>query len=188
MIRRTLTSSVLLSLLTWIIVFAGCGVKTNSANSALLTTLRNATSQPAITQSTSLTPSIQATTSPAPTALQTGQTIIISYSATQSEQPSVGILDIPKSGYIYEIVLFNITNDGYDSFSTYPFNFYITVNNVEYVYDNATYDLPSPLPNLLVLNGETVNGSLAYQVPIGTTTFKPVYKGPGTFNIQWVAQ
>jgi hypothetical protein len=135
-----------------------------------------------------LTPSIQATTSPAPTAPQTGQTIIISYSATQSEQPSVGIFDIPKSGYIYELVFFSITNNGYDSFSINRFDFYITVNGIEYVYDSATDDLQNPLLNLQVLNGETVSGSLAYPVPIGTTSFKPVYKGPGTFNIQWVAQ
>ena len=163
-----------------ILVIGGCSsqISFTSNTPVTATTSQQAfssTSQPATAQSSATTSS-------------SGQSIIITYSGTQTDQPSVGIFDVPKSGYIYELVTFSIINHGYASFSSNPLNFDIVVNNVEYVYDNATYDLQNPLPNMAMIDGDSIVGDLAFQVPIGTTTFKPHYNGAGTYNIQWSMQ
>jgi hypothetical protein len=98
-----------------------------------------------------------------------------------------GIPAIPRSGYIFEVVTFTVANQGYNSFSTNPFSFFIAVGNTEYPHDNVSYDLMDLLSGILLLDGETVTGSLAFQVPIGMPAFAPLYRGDGIYNIQWLA-
>ena len=131
------------------------------------------------TQTPSPTPT--PTSTPNPTAL-----ITISYSSTTQ----IGTAMFPDElspGFVYIIVNMTIQNNGYESFDIYPQNdFYAVADSVLYSTTPVSY-LENELPGEFgILDGGTVTGSLAFEVPEGTTAFSMQYEGYG--NIQLVQQ
>jgi hypothetical protein len=125
-------------------------------------------------------------TTPSLTPTPTIQKILIAYSSTVMTQIGTGDFpDRPSSGYVYLVVDMTIENQGYDSFSSNPFYFSVVINNVKYSTAFVT-ELENELQPVDVLNGGTVQGKLAFEVPTGTTTFSPIYEGFSNYNIQWV--
>ncbi len=114
--------------------------------------------------------------------------IIISYSLKTATQIGSDYPSLPSSGDIFLIVSFNIENNGYSSFNTNPFYFSVITNNIKYNYSADSYLLDNQLKIVDILNGGTLKGDLAFEVPANSTDFQIQYNGLGGFNIQWVRQ
>lgn len=137
------------------------------------------------------TPRPTATLTPVPTPVPVGQQIIITYSATTMTQIGTGYMaDTPKAGYVYLVLNMTIQNQGYDSFSVNPFYFSVVVSNVKYHTAFVT-ELDNELGWADVMNGGSMSGNLAFEVPSSVTYsgFHPTYEAfLTTYNIQWSGQ
>jgi hypothetical protein len=113
--------------------------------------------------------------------------IIISYSSdTMMEIGSGYFSDKPRSGYIYLVLDIMITNQGYDSFSVSPYNFAVVINSVKYETAIVT-ELDNQLISAEVLDGGTINGKLAFEIPLGisTSNLEVVYDSYESYDIIW---
>jgi hypothetical protein len=93
----------------------------------------------------------------------------------------------PTGGFTYLVVRLEIQNHVDKNFRVGPSYFSVTVNNVKYDYDGATYWLPDGLKSVELLKGGMVPGSLAFEVPVGTRDYTLTYEGLLTWpEIQWI--
>ncbi len=135
---------------------------------------------------------VYATPTPAPTSTfaPVNPKIIITYSSTTMTQIGTGYFpDTPRAGNVYLVLDMTIQNQAYNSFSVNPLYFSVVVNGVKY--DTAVViKLQNKLQAANVLNGETMSGNLAFEVPssVTSTGFQPTYEGSGTYNVQWTRQ
>jgi archaellum component FlaF (FlaF/FlaG flagellin family) len=128
------------------------------------------------------TPSVNSTTASTP---EEQYDVTIRY--TERYQESIGISDA-KPGYTYLILTMEIHNNIDRGLTIGPSYFYATTNNVKYDYSGATFwlnDALSCCPQLQK-DGE-ISGSVAFEVPVGTTEYIPSYETLFTsWNISWV--
>jgi len=156
---------------------------------------------PAVTVTTVLTPPTatitETVTSTLPTVTITANTptptssqqIVITYSGIIQNQIGTGDSAIqPPPGNAFLVVFMTIKNQGYDSFSVSPIYFSLIANNIKYSSSIYSYSLQNSLPSVDVLNGGSLTGSLAFEVPSSTTTYTVKYEAFKTYNIQLVKQ
>jgi hypothetical protein len=106
---------------------------------------------------------------------------------TERYQKEISYLYKASQGYTYLIVTLEIHNNVNRTFDSDPDNFYVVVNSIKYARDYATYDLPDALKPLEVLEGGTLSGSIAFEVPETTTDYTLGYSALFTvFEINWV--
>jgi hypothetical protein len=121
-------------------------------------------------------------------AANTTQFINVSYTSTIASQIGTGNLaDHPEAGCVYLIVNMSIQNNGYESFEIYPWtDLFVVVDGVAY-FKAIVKQLGNQLPGILkVIDGGTLTGNLAFEVPEGATTFSMRYEGFSDYNIRWV--
>ena len=113
--------------------------------------------------------------------------IIITYSSTTMTQ--IGFATQPSSGHVYLVLDMTIENQGYDSFNLNPFYFAVVVDNVRHGIAIAV-ELDNGLKAAAMLNGDTVQGKLAFEIPqeASTTDFRVVYQALAHYNIEWIEQ
>jgi len=95
----------------------------------------------------------------------------------------------PLKGYTYLILTFDISNNIDRDFSTNPNSFKVTINNIVYDYDSATFSLEDQLRSVDVQKGGRITGSLAFEVPQGATEYTITYDpflSFHTWNIEWI--
>jgi len=110
--------------------------------------------------------------------------VIIRYTERYTEQ----IYErTPSQGYTFLIVTLDIENKIDRKFTADPMYFKVIVNNVEYNYASATLSLNNSLKSFVDLhkNGR-ISGSVAFEVPEGTSAYTLVYKGLGDWKINWI--
>ena len=124
--------------------------------------------------------------SPTPKPSPTKQ-IIIKYSALTTGQIGRNEAD---PGHIYLVLDLDIKNDGYDSFTTNPYYFYVIVNNVKY--DPALLAWPaSTLKWVDLLDGGRISGKIVFEVPEDglSAGYQLGYESYGeTYSIKWMEQ
>ena len=159
-------------------------VLTNQKQSTSTTTPQP-TISPTPQPSTIPTPSPSPSPSPSP---EPTRRITISHSMVRKQSivsESYGSYVIqPDSGKVFLEVNMTINNNGYDSFSTNPFDFYAVADNVKYDYYIAgNWDMVD------ILDGGTFKGTLVFQIPESTSSFTLGYDGYVDFltkyNIVW---
>lgn len=127
---------------------------------------------------------VQDTTAQPTATAGTRYDVVIKYTEKYSNQ--IGFSQ-PSSGYTFLILTLQIQNNIDKAFNTNPFYFYVTVNNVKYDIEVATYSLPDTLKSVDVLKDGTVTGSIAFQVPAGTVSYTPTYEASFvTVKIDWI--
>ncbi len=95
----------------------------------------------------------------------------------------------PAAGNIFLVVSMQIENHGYDRFPVSWSYFYVIIGNHQYTYSSSTFSLADELSSSDVLNGLTVTGSIAYEVPANYGAFNLLYKPIfGQYNVQYVQQ
>ena len=83
-------------------------------------------------------------------------------------------------------VVVSIENRGYDVFRVAPEYFHVVVSNARFAVDVELSDLSV----VDIPDGGTAHGTLAFEVPTGTTAsgkvgFSLVYSGMGLYRVQW---
>jgi len=118
------------------------------------------------------------------------QKVIITYSATTTNQIGTDVLQqTPQAGNTYIIFNMTIQNQGYDSFSINPSIFSLSANVANNLQYPPTFvNLDNPLPTVVLLSGGIVTGELAFEVPAGISNWWINYMTFSTYNIQWVKQ
>jgi hypothetical protein len=140
---------------------------------SLLPNLNNSLSAP--------TPTPKSTPKPTPKPTPTAS-IRIYYGFLTSEKIYGDIIDVEAdSGKVFLKVIMTISNDGYVSFNTNPNYFYVTVNNVKYGYDVATFT-QDDWETVDVLNDGRFSGTLVFQVPSYATSYTLSYQAWETYN------
>jgi len=95
--------------------------------------------------------------------------------------------DKPNEGYTFLIVTLDIENKVDRKFTVDPMYFKVIVNNVEYGYDHATLMLDNRLKSFIDLHkGGRISGSIAFEVPEGTTEYELTYWSVEPIRIQWI--
>lgn len=121
-----------------------------------------------------------ATTTP----ITEGPYVVIRYSAKAADSISYSK---PASGNVFLIVTVQIENHGYERFYATPTYTYLIIGNQQFTYSGASIWLSDYLPSTDVLNGLTLAGSIAYEVPAGYGAYQLLYAYPYTeYNIQYV--
>jgi uncharacterized repeat protein (TIGR02543 family) len=116
--------------------------------------------------------------------------IIITYSSMTTTQIGTGFFpDEPESGNVFLVLDMTINNQGYDSFNTNQFYFSVIVDNVEYSTAFVVH-LDNKLESVDILDGGTVQGKLAFEVPekVNILGFEVVYDAWDWYNIEWIRQ
>jgi hypothetical protein len=117
-----------------------------------------------------------------------GATIEIKYSYESMEEivKDEYFKDTPmNSNNVYLVVDFDITNNGYNEFSTNPFNFMVVVDRIEY--DNALVaSLNNKLSSVNLLDGANTKGQLAFEVPRGFQDVEIKYSGFSKYNVNFI--
>lgn len=124
------------------------------------------------------------TATPTPSPPSPTEEIIIKHSATTM---SLIGWDEADKGYTYLVLDLDIENDGYDSFSTNPFYFYVIVNNVKYDVAFMT-NLENALKLVDLLDGGRISGKLAFEVPEEVTSlgYQVKYESWEEYDIEWI--
>ena len=134
------------------------------------------------TASTIQTPTVQITSQPSTTLKQ--YDVVIKYAEKYTK--SIGGIDA-KQGYTFLIMTVQIQNNVDREFSTNALNFYVTINNIKYGANFAGFSLSDSIQSVELQKGGTISGSIAFQVPVGTTDYTPTYEAPfRTFEINWI--
>ena len=124
----------------------------------------------------------------APQNSQQPQTYDVVIRYTESYMTKIGFSQA-GTNQVFLILSLQIENDGANSFAVNAFYFHVTINDVEYNVDSATFALSGYLQPVQLQTGGTMSGSLAFQVPAGTSTYAPSYQGFGTPpTINWIHQ
>ncbi len=122
----------------------------------------------------------QTDTTGVPTSKPT-KSIVITYSDRTTD--SLGDFSKPKAGNTFLVVTMTIKNNGYDKFGTNQLYFSVVTNNVK---RDSSFDsgmLTDKLDLVDLLDGGSTTGSLAFEVPTGTTDYKLQYKSFDDYNI-----
>jgi RNA polymerase subunit RPABC4/transcription elongation factor Spt4 len=111
--------------------------------------------------------------------------VIIRY--TEKYQESIEFSDA-KPGYTYLILTMQIHNNIDRELTIGPSYFYVTTNNVKYDYSGATLWLDDALSCCPQLQkGGEMSGSIAFEVPAGTTDYTPSYQALFiSWEINWI--
>ncbi len=109
------------------------------------------------------------------------RSIVIKYSAKKVD--SIGGYSEPKPGNIFLIVTMTIDNHGYDEINTNPNYFSVIANNIKYDYTSSTYSLEDKLDTADILDGGSMRGSMAFEVPSNIEEFKLQYKAYTNYNV-----
>lgn len=126
-----------------------------------------------------------AATDSTPVQAQAQKSIDISYSA--KKQDSIGQFGQPKEGKVFLIITMNIENKGYDKFNTNTFNFNLIANNIKYDVATESFSLDDKLDSVDLLDGGSIKGSIAFEVPANIGTYQLKYEGFGSQNIVYKA-
>lgn len=121
----------------------------------------------------------------APTA--ESKNITISYSAETADVVTTIYGDVMKSDSGRDFLILNITidNNGYDSFETNPWWFHVIVENIEYDFDYHLV-LLEDWETVDVLDGESFQGTLMFQIPESASSFSLVYESAfSEYDIVW---
>jgi hypothetical protein len=124
------------------------------------------------------------TTTPIPTEDQ--KNIVIKYSAKKTD--SITEYSKPKSGNVYLVVTMTIENHGYNEISTNPNYLSVISNNIKYDYSSDTFSLSDKLDTANVLDGGSIKGSIAFEVPSNIGDFKLQYKSFTDYNVIYNAE
>jgi hypothetical protein len=95
------------------------------------------------------------------------QSIFINYSSSIAN--TIGDYNKAPQGKTYMIVTLEIENKGYNKFSTNSLYWEAEVNKLKYSTSFATFSLNDKLELVDVLDGGKVKGSIAFEVPEGTS-------------------
>jgi hypothetical protein len=118
-------------------------------------------------------------TTPAPTQASS-QNIIISYSAKKVN--SIGQYGEANSANVFLIITMNIENHGYEKFHVSPSTFNLIINNIKYG-ESGSYQLDDELARVDIADGDSINGSVAFNVPSNIGSYQLQYSGFGDYNI-----
>ncbi|WAM22591.1 MAG: DUF4352 domain-containing protein (plasmid) [Candidatus Methanoperedens sp.] len=102
------------------------------------------------------------------------QSIVITYSAKKST--TIGMYSEAPQGKIFLIITMTVDNKGYNKINTNPNNFKLLANNIKYDYATESYSLTGKLDSIDLLNGGTINGSLAFEVPSDLENYQLQYE------------
>lgn len=142
-------------------------------------TTPTATIRPSVTQAvTTIQPTAVATVV---TTTEEPRSVVIKYSVKKAD--SIGSYSDLKPGNVFLIVTMTIENHGYDTINTNPNYFSVITNNIKYDYTSSTYSLEDKLDTADILNGGSMKGSMAFEVPADTNEFKLQYKSYTDYNV-----
>lgn len=116
--------------------------------------------------------------------------ITISYSSSKRdsivwEGEFGSYVEQPDTGKVFLEVDMTISNNGYESFSTNSFYFFIVADNVKHSVAFETYTLGA-WDTVDVLDGGTFHGTLVFQIPESASSFTLVYDSfLSDYNIVW---
>jgi hypothetical protein len=121
----------------------------------------------------------------APTA--ESKNITISYSAETADVVTTIYGDDIQSDSGRDFLILNITidNNGYDSFNTNPYWFKVTVGNIAYRFDYHLVLMENWM-TVDVLDGETFQGTIMFQIPESASSFTLDYESAfNEYKIVW---
>lgn len=110
--------------------------------------------------------------------------ITIGYSGRTT--PQISEYSSSSEGNTFLILNLTVKNNGYEEISTNPMNFYVTIDNVKYDYSSETYSLENGLETVDVMNGGSVSGEVAFEVPKDFNSYKLRYEAWSDYNIEWI--
>jgi len=116
---------------------------------------------------------------PVPTQAQS-QNIIISYSAKKVD--TIGQYGETNQGKVFLVITMNIENQGYEKFHVSPSIFHLIANNIKYG-ESGSYQLDDVLARVDIVDGGSINGSVAFEVPSDIGSYQLQYNGTGDYNI-----
>ncbi|MFZ3058287.1 MAG: DUF4352 domain-containing protein [Candidatus Methanoperedens sp.] len=117
-----------------------------------------------------------------PTSIQPqSQNIIISYSAKKVNL--LGQVTEPKKGYVFLVITMNIENHGYKEFQVSPYSFDLVANNIKYKASGGSYLLDDKLDSVDILDGGSLKGSVAFEVPSNIESYQLQYSYFGDYQI-----
>lgn len=104
------------------------------------------------------------------------ENITITYSSRTAASITKESGDVVQAGSGNYFLILNVTieNYGYDGFSTYPFLFHVTADNVRYNYYFSLMDMQN-WENFSVLNRKSFQGLLVFLLPDSASTFTLSY-------------
>jgi hypothetical protein len=70
-----------------------------------------------------------------------------------------------SSGMTYLFITMTIENHGYHSFNVNPYNWAVEINNIRYSHHWVTYDLKDRLSTQDIMDGGSLTGSIAFEIP-----------------------
>jgi hypothetical protein len=77
----------------------------------------------------------------------------------------------------------NIENHGYKEFNLNPFYFNLIANNIKYNTATESFSLDDKLETVDLLDGGTIKGSLAFDVPSNIGSYQLQYSGFQDYEI-----
>lgn len=128
--------------------------------------------------------------SPPPPTTGVARSIIVTYSGTTATQIGTGPFPVkPAVGNVFMVVNLTIQNQGYASFSVMDWYFKLNLSDTEYNREDIT-TLQSKLSTADVLNGGSLTGQMAFEIPSSSAyqTFELDYLGPSIGTINWIKQ
>lgn len=178
-LRRNILVAIVILLVAIAAFGAGASSKSPTAGTQSVITV-TAIQTATVVQTVSVVQSVAAQMT---TTAGTQYDVVIRYTEKYSNQISY---NQPKAGYTFLILTLQIQNNINREFEVNPFYFHVTINNVKYDVDFATYALSDTLTSGKVLKGGTLSGSIAFQVPEGTVNYTPSYEAFETVNVGWI--
>jgi hypothetical protein len=129
-----------------------------------------------------------------PTMAVDNNKIVVNYSGLAYSSYVHGDATMSASSNISILaVSFSISNQGYASFPVNPADFKVIINSIQYDQSVNSNVLGDKLPTTTLLNGNTLTGTLIYNIPsVGqSTNGKPVsftlaYAGTPTYNLECI--
>ena len=106
----------------------------------------------------------------------------VSYSTSTAR--AIGF-SLASQGMEYLIVNMSVHDVSCSSFEVDPFYFQTTINGVTYSDDAATFLLNDTIQSVTLGAGGTTVGSVAFQVPTGSSGAAFGYTGPGVCTVSW---
>ena len=113
--------------------------------------------------------------------------IIVKYSAKTIA--TINDFAKPKAGNVFLVITMTIENHGYDTFNTNMLWFSVTSNNIKHDASFETGNLADKIDTVDLLDGGSTKGSIAFEVPAGTTDYSIIYKQIGRdYNVVYQKQ
>ncbi len=89
-------------------------------------------------------------------------------------------------GKVYLIVTMTIENHGYKEFNTNPYTFKLIANNIKYDIAAESYSLKDKLDTVDLLDGGSLKGSLAFEVPSDIGNYQIQIESWREYNINYI--